>query len=95
MTSFSTLIRGILENSEKFYMHLDDELDMLKLYVDLENLRFGNSIKYTVELNLLSEESIPVGDKQKFCEMTYHLYRDVLDKGGDRVVDLLRYFFSP
>ena len=46
-------------------------------------------------LNLLAEQIIQVGDKQKFCEITYHLYRDVLDKGGDRVVDLLRYFFSP
>ena len=68
----------------------EDEVSIL-----LEPIYEGLYEIHGESLNLLAEQIIQVGDKQKFCEITYHLYRDVLDKGGDRVVDLLRYFFSP
>ncbi|NOQ73852.1 MAG: hypothetical protein GQ574_17730 [Crocinitomix sp.] len=86
MSNFSTLIRGILENSEKFYMQLDEELEMLKLYVDLENLRFGNTIDYQVQVDLIAEESfieIPSMILQPFIENAI-IHGLAPKKNGDR-----------
>ena len=48
LTKFSRLIRMVLNNSNKTFIALDDELDMLKLYLDMEQLRFKNAFDYTI-----------------------------------------------
>jgi PAS domain S-box-containing protein len=42
LSTFSKLIRSILNNSVKNRVRLSDEMDMLKLYIQLEALRFEN-----------------------------------------------------
>jgi len=46
VTKFSRLIRLILDNSRSSSISLENELAALRLYIDMENLRFGNSLKY-------------------------------------------------
>ena len=48
LTKFSRLIRMVLINSNKKYISLEDELDMLKLYLDMERLRFKNTFDYEI-----------------------------------------------
>ncbi len=48
LTKFSRLIRMVLTNSNKKFITLEDELDMLKLYLDMERLRFKNSFDYNI-----------------------------------------------
>ena len=48
LTKFSRLIRMVLNNSKRSFITLDDELDMLKLYMDMERLRFKNSFDYNI-----------------------------------------------
>jgi hypothetical protein len=57
LARFSRLMRYILENSSKQYVCLDDELTMLKLYIELEQLRFDNKFKFefNVARNIDSE----------------------------------------
>ncbi|MGZ5304517.1 MAG: tetratricopeptide repeat-containing sensor histidine kinase, partial [Bacteroidia bacterium] len=43
LTKFSRLIRMALHNSEKTYITLENELEALRLYLDLERLRFKNA----------------------------------------------------
>ena len=48
LTKFSRLIRMSLQNSEKPLITLETELDMLKLYLELERLRFKNAFNYSI-----------------------------------------------
>ncbi len=48
LTKFSRLIRMVLNNSKNPLINLDDELEMLRLYIDLERLRFNHSFDYSI-----------------------------------------------
>jgi hypothetical protein len=48
LTKFSRLIRMALHNSEKSLITLDNELEALRLYLDLERLRFKNAFDYSI-----------------------------------------------
>lgn len=49
LTQFSRLIRMIVDNSGKEYISVEDEISFLKLYLELEQLRLGES--FTFEIN--------------------------------------------
>ncbi|MCB9205488.1 MAG: histidine kinase [Flavobacteriales bacterium] len=48
--TFSGLTRKILENSAKETVRLSEELDMLNQYLELEKLRFGDSLQINMEV---------------------------------------------
>ncbi|MEP6677458.1 MAG: histidine kinase [Ferruginibacter sp.] len=48
LTKFSRLIRMALHNSEKTFITLENELEALRLYLDLERLRFKNAFSYSI-----------------------------------------------
>ena len=54
LTKFSRLIRTVLNNSKKSFIPLEDELEMLRLYLEMETLRFKNSFTYCIH----TEENI-------------------------------------
>ncbi len=47
LTKFSRLIRMVLNNSKQSFISLDDELETLRLYLEMERLRFKNSFDYS------------------------------------------------
>lgn len=51
LSKFSRLMRMILDNSKKPFISLSEELDALRLYLDLESLRFENKFEYTVDID--------------------------------------------
>jgi ligand-binding sensor domain-containing protein len=51
LTKFSTLIRLILENSDKQKINLADELAMLETYLHLEQNRLDNKFDYHIEID--------------------------------------------
>ncbi len=51
LTKFSKLIRTVLNNSKKSLISLQDELEMLRLYIDMEKLRFKDGFDYSIEVN--------------------------------------------
>jgi hypothetical protein len=51
LTKFSRLIRMVLTNSKKSFISLEDELEMLCLYLDMEKLRFKDSFDYGIVFN--------------------------------------------
>lgn len=61
LTKFSRLMRMILNISSKEYIKLENELEFLNLYLELEQLRFDHQLKISIETDpeLLVEE-IPV-----------------------------------
>ncbi|MGP8217337.1 MAG: tetratricopeptide repeat protein [Bacteroidia bacterium] len=51
LSKFSKLIRGVLENSKYESIRLSEELQMLQLYIELEQLRFSNKFSYEININ--------------------------------------------
>jgi len=47
LTNFSRLIRMVLNNSKRAFISLEDELETLRLYLDMERLRFKESFDYS------------------------------------------------
>jgi len=51
LTRFAKLIRLILDNSNSREVALSDELEALKLYVEMESLRFSNKFVYEISID--------------------------------------------
>ncbi len=48
LTKIARLMRNILENSREEYIALDKEIETLKLYMDVQQLRFDNGFNYEI-----------------------------------------------
>ncbi len=48
---FSSLIRGILENSKYKFISLEDEIAILKIYIEIEAKRFSSDFTYEVNID--------------------------------------------
>jgi LytS/YehU family sensor histidine kinase/ligand-binding sensor domain-containing protein len=51
LTKFSKLIRMALENSRSQMVSLQNELDALELYIELEAMRFKDKLQYTITVH--------------------------------------------
>jgi len=51
LSKFSALMRSILESSREGYTTLSTELDNIRNYLDLQSLRFSDTLKYTIEID--------------------------------------------
>ena len=51
LSKFSKLIRKILENSRQNTVSVSNELELLKLYIQLEQLRFSNKFDYHISID--------------------------------------------
>ncbi|MCX6180884.1 MAG: histidine kinase [Bacteroidetes bacterium] len=58
LADFSKLMRSVLENSQKDFVPLSEEVEVLRLYLKLEHFRFSNKFDYTFEVdeNLVVEQ---------------------------------------
>ena len=62
LTKFAQLIRVILENSKSDILTLEEELNALILYIEIENLRFKQKFTYTIDVDPeidLTNQKIP------------------------------------
>lgn len=50
ISDFSLLMRQMLNNSRKSYVALEDEIDFLTRYMELERFRFSNSFEYEFQV---------------------------------------------
>ncbi|MEX1239707.1 MAG: histidine kinase [Cyclobacteriaceae bacterium] len=51
LTRFSRLIRLVLSHSEKQWVPLEDELDLMRLYIEMERLRFKDSFDFNINFS--------------------------------------------
>jgi len=71
LTRFSRLIRQVLTNSQLSLIPLSDEIEMLRLFLDMERLRFSESFNYNIIYeNTIEPETIYIPPMllQPFCE---------------------------
>ena len=50
LTKFSRLIRLVLENSRSEKVTLENELETLRLYIEMEVMRFGGKVSYRIDI---------------------------------------------
>jgi two-component system, sensor histidine kinase YesM len=51
LTSYSTLMRNTMENSNKDFVSLNNEAEQLKKYLDLEHLRFQDQFNFKISID--------------------------------------------
>lgn len=51
LTSYSHLMRSIMENSNKDYIPLSTEIDLLRKYLELEKMRFPDKFNWSIEID--------------------------------------------
>lgn len=71
LSKFSKFVRQVLENSLDVHVTLEKEIELLKVYLDLESLRFDHAFSYEVILpkdSNMSYEEVPMMIIQPFVE---------------------------
>ncbi|WP_170864574.1 tetratricopeptide repeat-containing sensor histidine kinase [Aquimarina spongiae] len=85
LTDFSLLMRAVLENSEEDFIPLEKEIELLRLYVQLEHFRFQDKFEYQVEVDPaidVAEYMIPPMLLQPYVEnAVWHGLRYKSEKG--------------
>ena len=84
LTKFSKLMRETLENSRKEFITVDEEISMLKNYMDIHKQRLG-SFNYTVDLDEAIDpemDTIPPMFVQPFVENAVEHGVGSLKEGG-------------
>ncbi|NQY66695.1 MAG: histidine kinase [Flavobacteriales bacterium] len=51
LSEFSTLMRTVMENSEHDFISLNKELEIIKIYVELEHFRFQDKFSYKIDID--------------------------------------------
>jgi|GEM_PF-1048679 len=83
---FAELIRNTLSYSSQDFISIDKELDFLKVYLQLENLRFGDEFKYTISFSSKENLEIPSLLIQPFIENA--LVHGLLHKKGKKELNI-------
>jgi sensor histidine kinase YesM len=89
LTRFSRLMRMVLMNSQKPLIALDEELEMLGIYLEMERLRFKDSFDYAITfLNAIDSDNvfIPPLLLQPFCENA--IWHGLMHKEGQGRLDI-------
>jgi ligand-binding sensor domain-containing protein/putative methionine-R-sulfoxide reductase with GAF domain len=89
LSQFSRLIRLVLQYSENNFISLEEEINMLQLYLSLEKTRFGDSFEYkiNVEEDLDTDEiKIPNLMIQPFVENA--IWHGLMHKEGNRRIHI-------
>lgn len=84
LTRFSRLMRMVLVNAGKDAIPLDEELDMLRLYLEMEQLRFKHVFTYSIHVSgdiPSSKLLVPCFILQPFCENA--IWHGLLHKEGE------------
>ena len=87
LSKFSKLLRSILVHSDKETVTLKEEIEVLKLYVELESIRFKESFRYEIVCDEdidVEEVKIPTLLIQPFVENA--IWHGLMHKEGDRVL---------
>ncbi|HET6769617.1 MAG TPA: GAF domain-containing protein, partial [Chitinophagaceae bacterium] len=89
LSKFSKLLRTILVHSDKEFVTLKEELEILNLYIDLESMRFKDSFKYEIECDDgidTDEIKLPTLLIQPFVENA--IWHGLMHKEGERLLQV-------
>jgi two-component sensor histidine kinase len=98
MNKFTQLLRAMLNDAERIYRSLGEELDFVTTYLELEKLRFGDKFNYEIEVGegISQKEQVPKMVLQTFAENAINhgiipcAYAGMLKIMADRENDYLK-----
>jgi two-component sensor histidine kinase len=84
MNKFTHLLRGLINDTERIYRSLGEELEFVTTYLDLEKLRFGDKFNYEIHIgeNISQREQVPKLVLHTFAENAIKHGIMSLSKGG-------------
>lgn len=61
LNKFTSLLRGMLNDAERIYRSLNEEIGFVTTYLDLERMRFGDKFTYNIEIGsgISGSEQVP------------------------------------
>ena len=89
LTVFSHFLRSLLDYADKNFITLDEEVTLLRMYMQLESLRFDSSFRYDIQIDdsLGNEEIwIPPLLVQPFAENA--IWHGLMHKQGEKKLDI-------
>ncbi|MBK7967118.1 MAG: histidine kinase [Bacteroidetes bacterium] len=89
LVKFSKLMRLVLENSKSSLVSLHNEIEALRLYIELEQLRFDNKFSFTININESIDKdttSIPPLILQPYVENA--IWHGLMNKSSSGKVDI-------
>ncbi len=89
LSKFSKLQRMVLNNSAKEFITLSSEIEMLRLYLSLESLRFSQSFTYTIEIEKNTDADdiqLPSMLVQPYVENA--IWHGLRNKVGDKILKI-------
>ena len=92
LNKFSKFIRKILIASTEKEISLEDELDTMQLYMNIENIRFSNDINFSIQIEQginISTIKVPSLILQPFLENA--LWHGLSSKNDDKKIELKIY----
>lgn len=92
LSMFSKLMRFVFENSKKLYVPLSDEMEALRLYLELEQVRHNHMFKYKIESIDLDAEQIFIPSLMVQPLIENAIWHGLLHKKeDDRLLEVLFY----
>ena len=76
MNKFTQLLRGLINDAERIYRSLGEELEFVTTYLDLEKLRFGDKFNYEI----IIEEG--VDQREQVPKLVLHTFAENAIKHG-------------
>ena len=89
LTVFSNFLRSLLHYAEENFIPLDQEVNILKMYIELESLRFDQSFQYEISIDEgLDNEQVLVPSLmvQPFAENA--IWHGLMHKEGNKVLQI-------
>ncbi|MEM8939876.1 MAG: tetratricopeptide repeat protein [Bacteroidota bacterium] len=89
LTKFSKLLRQVLESSINSNSTLNEEIELLTIYLELESLRFDNAFNYKIEVDAsldTEEHEIPLLLVQPYVENA--IVHGLLPKNGEKELSI-------
>jgi hypothetical protein len=85
LNQFTRLLRQLLSDAERNYRTLEEEIEFVSAYLNLEKLRFGDKFNYTIRLDetITRQEIVPVMSIQTFAENAIKHGLMPLTEGGE------------
>ncbi len=91
LTKLSRLVRSVLENSVKTFIPLQDVIENLKLYLELESLRFDQKFNYDFQIENLDTYNVEMPSMliQPYVENS--IWHGLLKKEGEKNIHVRFY----
>ena len=90
LIKFTQLLRGILNDAERIYRSLGEELEFVTNYLELEKMRFGEKFNYDIDIGegISQKEKVPKMVLQTFAENAVKHGLMTCPNGGTLIIRL-------